>query len=298
MATGGFEGAKTAAVNGANLAYRDAGRGEPVVLVHGTASDMRIWTDPWDGNLPDFGDRFRVIAYSRRYARPNEDIPLGVDDQMLPHVDDLIAFLKAVDAEPAHLIGHSWGGVIALIAAIRAPGSVKSLVLMEPPAMSLFVSTPPRPMELLKLLLSRPATAMAILKFGGGAVAPAIKAFRGGDEMTALEAFGRGVLGARFDSISEVTKQRLWENRSSARAQLLGAGFPPLADNDVRAVTKPALLVIGTESPRLFQCIIERLEELLPIAERVVIADASHAMQEDQPAAWTQAMCAFLERQT
>lgn len=298
MAIGTFEGAKTAAVNWGKLAYRDTGSGEPVVLIHGTASDMRIWTDPWGGNLPDFGERFRVIAYSRRYARPNEDIPLGVDDQMLPHIDDLIAFLKAVDADPAHLIGHSWGGVIALIAAIRNPGSVKSLVLMEPPAVSLFVSSPPRPLELLKLLLSRPATTIAILKFGGGAVAPAQKAFRAGNDIAALEAFGRGVIGARFDSISEVTKQRIWENRSSARAQLLGAGFPPLADDDVRAVMKPALLVIGAESPPLFRCIIDRIEELLPNAERVVIAGASHAMQEDQPTAWTQATCAFLGRQT
>jgi len=298
MGTGTFEGAKTAVVKGARLAYREAGSGEPVVLIHGTASDVRIWTDPWGGNLPDVGERFRVIAYSRRYARPNEDIQSGVDDQMLPHVDDLIAFLRAVGAEPAHLIGHSWGGFIALIAAIRHPSSVKSLVLMEPPAVSLFVSSSPRPMELLKLILTRPATAMAIVKFGGTAVAPAQKAFRTGDDMAALTAFGRGVLGARFDSISEVTKQRIWENRSNARAQLLGAGFPPLADDDVRAVTKPTLLVVGSESPPLFRCIIDRLEELLPNAERVVIGDASHAMQEDRPVAWTQAMCAFLGRQT
>ena len=40
-----------------------------------------------------------MIAY-RRYARPNEDIPLGTDDQMTPHVDDLVAFLRAIDAVP------------------------------------------------------------------------------------------------------------------------------------------------------------------------------------------------------
>lgn len=298
MPVGTFEGARTVAANGTRLAYRETGSGDPVVLIHGTASDMRIWTDPWHGKLPDFGERFRVIAFSDRYARPNEEIPPEFDDQELPYLDDLIAFLGAVDAEPAHLVGHSGGGLVALFAAIRHPGSVKSLVLMEPFVLSLFVSTPPRPGELLKLLLTRPATAMAILKFGGGAAAPAEKAFRAGNDEAAIEAFFRGVFGKRFDSMSEATKQRLWENRSSFRAQLLGAAPPPLADDDVRAVAKPTLLVVGSESPPLFQRFIDRLEELLPDAERATIANASHAPQEDQPDAWMQAVGAFLGRQT
>ena len=42
----------------------------------------------------------RAIAYSRRYARPSEDIPLGQDDRMLPHVDDVVSLVRAIDAAP------------------------------------------------------------------------------------------------------------------------------------------------------------------------------------------------------
>jgi pimeloyl-ACP methyl ester carboxylesterase len=56
--------------------------------------------------------------------------------------------------------------------------------------------------------------------------------------------------------------------------------------------------VVGTESPPVFRRSIDLLEELLPSAERAVIADASHAPQEDQPEAWRQATRGFLERQT
>ena len=297
MATGTFEGAKTVVVNGTRLAYREAGSGEPVVLMHGLASDLRIWTDPWDGKLPDLGERFRVIAYSGRYARPNEDVPPSVDDDGQVHVDDLVAFLKALDAEPAHLVAHSGGGFVALLAAMRHPESVKSLVLMEPPVVIPLVSSPPRATEFLKLLLTHPATAMALLKFAGGAALPAQKALRAGDDEAAIETFFRGVFGARFDSMPEATKQRLWENRSSFRAQLLRTGPPLFADDDLRAVTQPVLLVQGSESPPVFRCSIDHLEALFPDAERAMIADASHAPQEDQPDAWAQATRGFLERQ-
>ncbi|MGB5682649.1 MAG: hypothetical protein WBM47_12440 [Polyangiales bacterium] len=90
----GFDGVLRAQVNGATLAYREHGRGEPVVFVHGSASDMRTW----EHQLRGIGASHRAIVYSRRYAPPNEPIPEGADDPMLPHVDDLLSFMKEVDA--------------------------------------------------------------------------------------------------------------------------------------------------------------------------------------------------------
>jgi pimeloyl-ACP methyl ester carboxylesterase len=100
---------RTAAVEGAALAYREQGHGEPVVFVHGSSRDLRTW----EQQLPAIGASYRAIAYSRRYARPNEDIERDADDQMLPHVDDLVAFVRALAAAPAHLVGHSWGALSA-----------------------------------------------------------------------------------------------------------------------------------------------------------------------------------------
>jgi pimeloyl-ACP methyl ester carboxylesterase len=112
-----FEGVRTVAVNGVELAYREEGQGEPVVLVHESASDLRTWGQ----QLPAIGASYRTVAYSRRYARPNDAIPEGADDPMLPHVDDLVALVQRLDAAPAHLVGHSWGGFVCLLAAIRHP---------------------------------------------------------------------------------------------------------------------------------------------------------------------------------
>ena len=292
-AVSSFAGVRTADVNGAALAYREQGGGEPVVFVHGSADDLRSW----DQQLPAIGASYRAIAYSRRYARPNEDIEPDADNQTLPHVDDLVTFLRVMDATPAHLVGHSWGGLICLLAAIRHPQVVRSLVLQEPPVLSLFMSTRPRPTELLRLFVRRPRTARVILSFGVKTALPAERAFRRGDDEAALQAYALGLLGKdTWERIPQERKQQAFENVPSLRAQVLGAGFPPLSDDDVRRVQAPTLLMTGARSPAYLPRLTDRLQQLLPNAERVEIAAASHLMNEENPAAANEAILDFLSR--
>jgi len=286
-----LNGARRLDVNGAALAYRERGQGESVVFVHGSASDMRTWNH----QLPVVGATHRAIVYSRRYARPNDPIPEGADDLMLPHVDDLVALMEAAEAKPAHLVGHSWGGFVSLLTAIRYPEAVRSLVLMEPPVLSLFVSTPPRPLELLRTLFRRPRTAVAIVKFGATAASPAMKAYRRGDDEAGFETFARGVLGSEaFERLSPERKAQAWDNVAVDKAQLLGEGFPPLGDDEVRGVTAPTLLIQGEESPAFLHRLTDRLEELLPNVQRTVVPGASHIMHEDNPQAVNDAILDFL----
>jgi pimeloyl-ACP methyl ester carboxylesterase len=293
--TGSFNGVRTAAVNGTALAYREKGEGEPVVFVHGSASDLRTW----EQQLPAIGRSYRAIAYSRRYARPNEDIDPDADDQMLPHVDDLTRFMEVVGAEPAHLVGHSWGAFICLLTAVRHPQLVRSLVLAEPPVLTLFTSIPPRPRELLWLLVRRPRTAFAILSFAARAYVPAQKAFRCGDDEEAMQTMAHGLLGRdAYERLPEERKQQARENLNTLRAQVLGAGFPPLGDDDVRGVAAPTLLMTGARSPAYPVRLAGRLQQLLPNAERVEIASASHLMHEENAAAVNQSILGFLARHT
>jgi pimeloyl-ACP methyl ester carboxylesterase len=292
-ATSPFEAVQAVDVNGVTLAYREQGEGEPVVFVHGSVSDLRSW----EQQLPAIGMSYRAIAYSRRYARPNPDIEPGADDQMLPHVDDLIALLRVLVAAPAHLVGHSFGAFICLLTAIREPRLVRSMVLAEAPVLSLFMSTPPRPTGLLRLLARRPRTAWVILSFAVKTAFPAMKAFRRGDDEQALRTFGYGIVGKeRYERLPEARKQQMRENVTTLRAQLLGAGFPPLSEDEVRGVETPTLLVTGERSPAFPRCLTDRLQQLLPNAERVEIAGASHGMTEQNAAAANAAILGFLDR--
>jgi pimeloyl-ACP methyl ester carboxylesterase len=289
----GLRGLATVAVDGVRLAFKEQGEGEPVVFIHGSASDLRTW----EQQVPAIGGSYRAIAYSRRYARPNADIEPGVDDQMLRHVDDLVAFLRVMGAVPAHLVGHSWGAFIGLLAAIREPQVVRSLVLLEPPVLPLFMSTPPRPRELLRLLVRRPRTGLSILGFTATTWLPTQRAFRRGDDQAAIQTFANGVHGEEaYERLPEARKEQARENVRALRAQVLGAGFPPLSEDDVRGVRIPTMLMRGERSPGYLLRLNDRLEQLLPNTERVEIAAASHAMHEEAAGAVNEAILGFLER--
>lgn len=273
------------------LAHVLRGHGESVVLVHGSNGDYRTWNVVFDA----LAQTFRAIAYSRRYHWPNERIPDGVDYSMQEHVEDLEALLGALKAAPAHLVGHSYGGFVCLLLAARRPELVRSLVLVEPPVLTLFTSSRPKPSEMVRLLFARPGVAIAIARFGFTGVAPATAALERGDLDGALERMGGAVLGREwFRNLSPERREQARANLISA--ELLGSGFSPLAEEQVRSIARPVLLLSGARSPRLFHYLIDRLAELIPNAERVEIPQASHLVHEQNPEAWKVTVLDFLNR--
>lgn len=281
-------------VNGTTLEYGEAGSGARVVLVHGSASDYRTWHRQWDA----FSEQFRVIWFSRRYHWPNDPIPGDVDYSMNEHVADLAGLIRSLDAAPAHLVGHSYGAFLCLLLAIHEPSLVRSLVLAEPPVITLFVSHPPNPLELVRLLVTRPRTGAAIIKFGAQGVVPARKAFRRGDIEAGIRVFGDAIFGpGGYDSLPESRRAQISDNASNVKAELLGSGFAPLHEKEVKGVEAPVLLVTGERSISLFHRLTDRLEELLPAAERIEVSAASHMMHEDNASAFNQAVLSFLKAQ-
>lgn len=276
-------------VNGVSLEYVERGRGEPVVFVHGSASDLRTWQTQQE----EFGSHFRAIAYSRRYHWPNQAIAEGADYSMAEHVDDLEALLRALRGAPAHLVGHSYGAFVCLLVAMRAPQLVRALVLAEPPVITLFVSNKPKPSEIMKLALTRPRTAMEIVKFGLKGLVPATAAVQRGDTEEAMRLFGLATLGRpAYLRLSEARRAQVRANL--IKAEFLGSGFAPLKAEQVRGIRIPVLLVTGQSSPRLLHRLVDRLGELLPNAERISIDGASHIMHEDNTAAYNAAVLSFL----
>lgn len=114
-------------INGVRLYYEMHGVGEPILFVHGTSSSALVW-----GAAVEELDRLgRVIVYDRRGCtrserpRPYEVTSVG------EHTDDARELLRALDAEPAIVIGRSYGGNVALDLALRFPESVRAIVLLE-----------------------------------------------------------------------------------------------------------------------------------------------------------------------
>ena len=109
---------------GARLVYEVAGDGPVVVLIHGFGLDMRMW-DPQVGPL---AARFKVVRYDCRGFGGS-----GPLDPAVPytHAGDLVALLDHLDLGRAVLAGLSFGGRVALQAALAAPDRVCGLALLD-----------------------------------------------------------------------------------------------------------------------------------------------------------------------
>lgn len=279
-------------VRGAELEVRDEGTGRPLVLVHGSGNDLRMWRP----QVERWRAEFRGIAYSRRHHWPNEPITPGGTYALDDHVEDLRVLLEALEAEPATLIGHSYGGLVSLLAAARSPGSVEALVLIEPPVMGFLVSVPPGPGELLRLALRHPRTALGILKLGATGFGPAEAALARGDEDEALRRMGIAVLGE--EAYRAVDPERREQFRDNLIPEELASeeAMPRLDPALLASVRCPSLLVGGERSPAVFARLLDRLEEWLPEAERITVPGASHLVQEDRPERFHAAVEAFVGR--
>jgi pimeloyl-ACP methyl ester carboxylesterase len=88
----------------------------------------------WSGQR-ELGDRFRIEILERPGFPPNPPVD---------HVDfeEHAVLVAEAMGGGAHLVGHSYGGVITLLAAAAVPGSVRSLTVIEPPAMKVAVGNP------------------------------------------------------------------------------------------------------------------------------------------------------------
>lgn len=99
--------------------------GHPIVLLHGLASSSRIW----DLMAPLLASRFRVIAVDQRGHGESDKPDSGYD---LPtFVADLRGVIQALGLEQPVLVGHSWGGNLALQYAVTYPDAVSHLVLVD-----------------------------------------------------------------------------------------------------------------------------------------------------------------------
>src|SRR6478672_6112601 len=119
---------QTLRVNGYDMAYLEVGQGPPLVCVHGSLCDFRIWSSV----LGPLTRRHRVIAVSLRHFFPEHWDGNGDTYSIAQHVEDVIAFIEQLEPKPVDLMGHSRGGHIAFRVAQRRPDLLRKLVLAEP----------------------------------------------------------------------------------------------------------------------------------------------------------------------
>jgi len=113
------------AVNGTRLYYDDTGEGPPLLLVHGLGSSTRDWYEQVEAFAADYRVLRVDLRGHGRSARPEGPY------HMAEFGRDVAVLLQRLDAAPAHVVGLSMGGMVALQLAADAPRLVRSLVVVN-----------------------------------------------------------------------------------------------------------------------------------------------------------------------
>jgi len=112
-------------VDGARVRYIDAGRGAPVVFLHGLGASMYAWRK----NLETVAAAgFRVMAFDNRGFGLSDKPPVPYDNAAYARL--AVALMDSLGLSDAVLVGHSMGGAIAAEVAIEYPQRVRGLVLV------------------------------------------------------------------------------------------------------------------------------------------------------------------------
>jgi pimeloyl-ACP methyl ester carboxylesterase len=262
-------------ISSVTLEYEVVGEGEPVLFIHGSfiADAFRpLFTEP------SLAGNYRLVSYHRRgYAGSSAlEGVLSIEDQ----ASDCQGLLRHLGIARAHVVGHSFGGVIALQLALQAPQMVGTLALLEP-ALAVGDSGPNYRQSL--------RNASQRYKEVGAAVAV-------NEVMTARWPGYRvpldDLLPGAFD-LAVAAAPGIFESELPG---LLGWDFER---EQASRVTQPALSVLGGDSEALWPRFGEThrtLCEWLPDCEPFVLPGSTHFLQIEQPHEMAIGLANFLER--
>jgi len=246
-------------VNGVRLFCEERGGGTPILCIHGAGSSTLLWA----GAIEKLARLGRVIAYDRRGCSRSERPDPYQRTSVIQHAEDAAALLDALAAEPAVVIGRSYGGTVATCLALRYPDRVRALVLLEPDASRDLA----------------PATAVWVDALGHRLREVAARA---GIDAVA-EALIDAVAGpGAWPSFPAEVRRLLSGNGQAILAELSGQWWLPADTADLAAVGQPALVVAATDSPAPIRQPAEALANALPNA-RLVRVDGGHLIDPAAP---------------
>jgi len=263
-------------VNGAELKVSVQGAGLPVLLVHGG-----ILADGLAGLLqePALASRYRLIHFHRRgYGGSARAIPpFTLADQ----AQDCLAILEHTGAESAHVVGHSFGGLIALQLAIDAPERVRSLTLIEPSLLG-FIPSAPQIFEVFAALGQM---------------------YQAGDKQGAVHHWMLPISGPNYRETLDRVLPNGWFQQAVTDidtafqvdvAALQGWRFGP---EEAQRIQAPVLSVVGTDHTLTFAQEIDALLHVwFPQVETLVVPQSMHWPQLTNPSALAAGLVQFFAR--
>ncbi len=239
------------------LYYRDIGSGTPIVLVHG---DFNDGLTAWSRQIDSLADSHRLIVVDRRGngRSPREPMPYTIHDDAV----DILELIDDIGIQHYHLLGHSYGGIVAIEMARLKPDAILSLHLIEPPYMAVIGSN-------LKT---------AGLNVAGEVMTKQDMADLSDEEIT--EAFFKMIAGEQ--GLERIKASSGWPLLVREARRFVNAESP--VDFPVEAVEQleleaPVQVYTGGRSSPSLQEVARRIAEIIPDATLIEIPEANHGVQ-------------------
>lgn len=263
----------------ANTSYVEQGRGTAVVLVHGAVSDHRIW----EAQREFIASSYRYVALDLHYHGRDTWKDAGSNYSLQHHVEQVIGFLDALGAGPVHLVGQSYGAHVAVRVALQAREKLHSLVLQEPAVESL-VEGP-----------EAPAIMEERMRLFGPVMAAAQQGQLDASARLMVEALmNQGTLN--WEAAPEELKAMVMDNARTLPLMFSGPRAAPVTCEQLATLSLPVMVINGAQTIGYFSHVGERMAKCIPGAQRVVIDNASHGVETQNPAAYWDALRVFLAR--
>jgi pimeloyl-ACP methyl ester carboxylesterase len=237
-------------IEGLKTWYDRQGAGSPLVLLHGGLST----NETWGAQMPALAERFAVFAPERRGHGHTPDVegPFNYSDM----ANDTIGFLENIVKEPAHLVGWSDGGILALLVAIDRPDLVRKMVAVS-------ANTSP-----------------------DAAVPEAAE--MGGPDDPALEML-RSLYAASSPDGPDHWPVVFEKEMTMATTQ------PNITEADLGRITSPTLVIASDDDMITLEHTIA-MYRAIPGAELAVLPGTSHALMMEKPELVNRIMLDFLEK--
>jgi 3-oxoadipate enol-lactonase len=255
-------------LNGARISYERAGEGLPVILLHAGVADNRMWQP----QVRAFAGHFDVIAPDMR-GFGHSTLPA----QRWSPVADLLALIDELHLKPAHLVGCSLGGGLAIDFALEHGERISKLVLVGPGVGGVQFGT--KYPELFS---------------------EAEAAEKAGDQRAIVEADARLWLdgpGRPTGYVKDPIRKLFFEMDSNFDSDFESAPIDhiePRAAGRLDEITAPTLVVVGDKDvPPVFDAV-ELLMEKVRHARKAVIHDAAHLPNLEHPDEFNRIVLEFL----
>ncbi len=249
-----------------HLHYESTGVGDPVVLLHGFATDLHLWDD----QIPLLAPKYHVIRYDLRgFGRS------AASAEPYSHAGDLKNLLDHLGLAHVVLVGLSLGGGVAINFAIEHPDAVRGLVLVDS-TLGGFAWSP-------SFTTDQAAIRRAAIDSG-------IEAARA--RWLSLAIFGPALENPK---IADRVRAQVggysgwhWLNPDPGRP------FTPPAIQRLAAITAPTLVVLGERDTPDFHAIASTLEHGIAGAKKVMIPGAGHIANVEAPETFNEILLGFV----